>query len=108
MLDQILVDLESKTSHAVAQYLYNGNEYLESLFACFKAALVPVNTNFRYVHDELVYLWDNADVAAVVFHGAFAEHVDAVRTRVPNTGTGTCVVGLTSDSTTGYSDSSSV
>ena len=35
-----------------------------------------VNTNYRYAADELVYLWDNADVVAVVFHGAFA---DAVR-----------------------------
>jgi acyl-CoA synthetase (AMP-forming)/AMP-acid ligase II len=68
---------------AVAQYLYNSNEYLESVFACWKAALVPVNTNFRYVQDELAYLWDNADVAAVVFHGTFAEQIEAVRPEVP-------------------------
>jgi acyl-CoA synthetase (AMP-forming)/AMP-acid ligase II len=67
----------------VAQYLYNCPEYLESVFACFKASLVPVNTNYRYVDDELVYLWDNADVAAVVFHGAFSESCDRVRLRVP-------------------------
>jgi hypothetical protein len=29
-----------------------------------EAALVPVNTNCRYKHDGLVYLWDNADAAA--------------------------------------------
>src|SRR4051812_5910016 len=68
---------------AVAQYLYNGNEYLESFYACLKAGLMPVNTNYRYVEDELAYLWDNADVAAVVFHGTFAERIDAVRGRVP-------------------------
>ncbi|MFI5053160.1 MAG: AMP-binding protein, partial [Acidimicrobiia bacterium] len=55
----------------VAQYLYNCPEYLETVFGCFKAALVPVNTNYRYVDDELVYLWDNGDVEAVVFHGSF-------------------------------------
>ena len=32
---------------------------------CFKAGLVPVNTNYRYTDDELVYLWDNADAVAV-------------------------------------------
>ncbi len=67
----------------VAQYLYNCPEYLESVFACFKASLVPVNTNYRYVDDELAYLWDNADVAAVVFHGSFTESCERVRSRVP-------------------------
>ena len=57
----------------MAHYLYNCPEYLESMFAAFKAGLVPVNTNYRYADDELVYLWDNADAVAVVFHGSFAE-----------------------------------
>ena len=67
----------------VAQYLYNAPEYMESLFAAFKAGLAVVNTNYRYAADELVYLWDNADVIAVVFHGAFAEQIEHVRPKVP-------------------------
>ena len=67
----------------VAQYLHNCPEYLESMFATFKAGLVPVNTNYRYTDDELVYLWDNADAVAVVFHGAFAEHIERISDRVP-------------------------
>jgi acyl-CoA synthetase (AMP-forming)/AMP-acid ligase II len=67
----------------VAQYLYNCPEYLESLFAAFKAGLATVNTNYRYAADELVYLWDNADVVAVVFHGTFAAHIEPIRGRVP-------------------------
>ena len=59
----------------VAQYLYNAPEYLESMFAAFKAGLATVNTNYRYTADELVYLWDNADVVAVVFHGTFTERI---------------------------------
>ena len=55
-----------------AQYLYNAPEYLESALGAFKAGLATVNTNYRYAADELVYLWDNADVVAVVFHGAFS------------------------------------
>ena len=66
----------------VALYLYNCPEYLEANFACFKAGLVPVNTNYRYADDELAYLWDNADAVAVVFHGSFAPRVDRVRSRV--------------------------
>ncbi|NDE59567.1 MAG: acyl-CoA synthetase, partial [Acidimicrobiia bacterium] len=32
----------------VAQYMYNCPQYLESIHACFKAGLAPVNTNYRY------------------------------------------------------------
>jgi 3-oxocholest-4-en-26-oate---CoA ligase len=67
----------------VAQYLPNCPEYLESVFASWKAALVPVNTNYRYGADEIVALWDNADVAAVVFHGSFTETAERVRDRLP-------------------------
>ena len=47
--------LEAGVQHQdkVAQYLYNCPEYLESMFATFKAGLVPVNTNYRYADDEL-------------------------------------------------------
>jgi acyl-CoA synthetase (AMP-forming)/AMP-acid ligase II len=67
----------------VAQYLYNCPEYLESLFAAFKAGLATVNTNYRYAADELVYLWDNADVVGVVFHGTFSDQIEPIRGRVP-------------------------
>ena len=67
----------------VAQYLPNRPEYLESFFAATKASLVPVNTNFRYLDDELVYLWDNADVEAVVFDGQYRDVAERVRSRVP-------------------------
>jgi acyl-CoA synthetase (AMP-forming)/AMP-acid ligase II len=67
----------------VAQYLYNAPEYLESAFAAFKAGLAIVNTNFRYAADELVYLWDNADVVAVVFHGEFSDRIAHIRDRLP-------------------------
>ncbi|MDP1820492.1 MAG: acyl-CoA synthetase [Acidimicrobiales bacterium] len=66
----------------VALYSHNRPEYLETVFACGKASLVPVNTNYRYREDELVYLWDNADAVAVVFEGTFAERVQDVRQRV--------------------------
>lgn len=78
-----LLDAGLERQQAVAQYLYNGPEYVESMFAAFKAALVPVNTNYRYTSDELLYLWENADAGAVVFHGAFADTVEPIRDRLP-------------------------
>jgi len=78
-----LLDQGVQHQDKVAQYLYNGPEYMESMFAAFKAGLVPVNTNYRYADDELTYLWDNADAVAVVFHGAFTETIERIRDRVP-------------------------
>jgi fatty-acyl-CoA synthase len=78
-----LLDRGATDQDKVAQYLYNGPEYVESLFAAFKAGLVPINTNYRYQDDELVYLWDNADCVAVVFHGTFTPTIERIRDRVP-------------------------
>ena len=78
-----LLDRGAQEQDKVAQYLYNGTEYLESMFGTFKAGLAPINTNYRYLDDELVYLWDNGDVVAVVFHGTFADRIEGIRDRVP-------------------------
>lgn len=78
LLDAGLVEQDK-----VVQYLYNTPDYLESLLAAFKAGLATVNTNYRYGPDELVYLWDNCDAAAVVFHGTFAATIEPILPRVP-------------------------
>lgn len=75
----------------VALYLYNGPTYMQAAFACMKAGLVPVNTNYRYQEDELAYLWTNSDATAVVFHRSFAERVEAVRARCPKVRLWVCV-----------------
>lgn len=67
----------------VAQYLYNGNEYLEILCGAFKARTVPVNVNYRYLEDELAYLLDNSDAEALFFHGSLAGRVAKVLDRSP-------------------------
>jgi 3-oxocholest-4-en-26-oate---CoA ligase len=93
-----LLDFGVERQDKVAHYLYNCPEYLESTFAIFKAGLVPVNTNYRYTEDELVYLWENADAAIVIFHGTFVERIEGLRHRVPRVrnwmwvddGTGPC------------------
>jgi acyl-CoA synthetase (AMP-forming)/AMP-acid ligase II len=87
----------------VAQYLHSRPEYVEALFACFKASLVPVNTNYRYGAEELVYLWTNAECAAVVFEGEYGDLIDSIRDRVPvhgwlwvDDGSGPCPAWATS------------
>ena len=65
----------------VASYLYNCNEYTEGVYATFKMRGVPVNVNYRYLEDELVYLLDNSDAEALLFHGALGDRVAKVRDR---------------------------
>jgi non-ribosomal peptide synthetase component F len=66
----------------VAAFLYNGPEYLEAYFAAFKGGYAPVNTNYRYGPEELVYLFDNADAEAIVFHAGFTEIVEQIKPRL--------------------------
>lgn len=68
----------------VAFYLRNGPAYSEMLGACFKGRLVHVNVNYRYVDDELHYILDNSDSRIVVYDAEFADHVSALRARLPD------------------------
>jgi 3-oxocholest-4-en-26-oate---CoA ligase len=74
---------ESHQSH-LAIYLYNGNEYLESMLGAFKARVAPFNVNYRYVEEELLYLLDSCAAEAIVFDSRFAETLAAVLPELPD------------------------
>lgn len=65
-------------------YLRNGNEYLETMVAGFRARVAPFNVNYRYVEEELLYLLLDAQTKALVYHAEFAPRVAAVRDRLPD------------------------
>ncbi len=67
----------------VAIYTYNHPAYMEAVYAAFKAALVPVNVNYRYREDELRYLLDNADAEIVVVHQDFVDLLATVIDGLP-------------------------
>lgn len=67
----------------IAFYMRNCPEYSETLVAAFKARLVHVNVNYRYVENELHYIIDNSDAAVVVFSEEFRDRVDAIRQDLP-------------------------
>src|SRR3954470_17474821 len=101
-----LLDAGLRRQDKVAQYLHNAPEYLETVYAAWKAALVPVNTNYRYGVDEIVALWENADVEAVVFHASLASTAAAVRVRLPQIRLWLCVGDDGPDWATPYRDAS--
>jgi acyl-CoA synthetase (AMP-forming)/AMP-acid ligase II len=67
----------------IALYLYNGNEYMEAQFGAFKMRGVPVNVNYRYLDNELLYLLDNSDAEALVYHSSLADRVARVVGSLP-------------------------
>jgi fatty-acyl-CoA synthase len=76
---------ESGQDH-VGLYLLNGNEYLEGMIGAMKARVAPFNVNYRYVDDELVYLFQNAGTRAVIYHATFAPVLARIRAQVPTLG----------------------
>ncbi|MDF1692872.1 MAG: acyl-CoA synthetase [Zhongshania sp.] len=68
-----------KAGDHVGLYMYNGNEYLEAMLACFKIRAVPINVNYRYVKAELLYIFDNADMVACIHHREFIPAIADVR-----------------------------
>jgi acyl-CoA synthetase (AMP-forming)/AMP-acid ligase II len=70
----------------VGLQLYNGSEYLEGMLAAYKLRAVPINVNYRYVEGELRYLFDDADLRALICHRSFAPRVAAVAGELPKLG----------------------
>ena len=82
-LAHVLADLGVGPGDHVGLHLFNGYEYLEAMLACFKLRAVPINVNYRYVADELRYLFNDADIAAVVTEPELTEVLDDAGVTVP-------------------------
>ncbi len=62
----------------VGCYMGNSIEHLVAMLGCFKLRAVPVNVNYRYVDDELAYLFDDADLVGVVHDAPVRDRVERV------------------------------
>ena len=82
-LARFLVGHGAQPGEKLAIYSYSRPEWMIAVYAAFKARLVPVNVNYRYRHDELLYLLDNSDAVAIVFEGTFAENLEPLRAELP-------------------------
>jgi len=78
-----LLDVGVHPGQHVGVYSFNRAEWLETMLGCFKARAVPINVNYRYVVEELRYLFDNADLVALVFEAEFGPHVASVLPGLP-------------------------
>ena len=88
----------------VALYLRNCTQYVETLSACFKARLVHVNANYRYLDDELRYILDDSDARIVVYGEELTDRVERVRGRLPGVLAYVQVGGAPAPSAEGFED----
>ena len=65
-------------------YLNNSNEYLIGQNAIFKIGGIPINVNYRYVEEELIYLLENSDAEAVFYHACYSSRINEIAKSLPN------------------------
>ncbi|MGN6721432.1 MAG: AMP-binding protein [Marmoricola sp.] len=70
-----LASLGIKPGDRVAVHSANRIEWVDAFYGCLKIRAIPININFKYQHDELAYLYGNAECVATV---VAPEHVAAV------------------------------
>jgi acyl-CoA synthetase (AMP-forming)/AMP-acid ligase II len=68
----------------VGIYSLNSVEWVETAWAVFKLRAVWININYRYVKDELRYLFDNADLVALVHQAEFGPQVTDLLPEMPD------------------------
>jgi len=78
-----LIEVGIHRGDHVGVYAYNRPEWVETLLACWKIGAATVKVNFRYVPDELRYIWDNSDMVALVYERSFADHVAELAAEFP-------------------------
>ena len=61
----------------------NRVEWIEVMLGCFKARVVPINLNYRYVAQELNYVAKNAQLAALVYERSFSDLVEQSCSELP-------------------------
>ncbi len=76
-------------------YLHNGNEYQEVHHGILKLRGCPINVNYRYKEEELIYLLNNADAEAIIFQGSYADRIDSIRDKLEGL---RCLIQVADDS----------
>ena len=82
-LANALTRLGIKKGENVAILLHNCPEFLETLFACFKAGIGTVPINFRLHPKECSFIIDNSEAVAVVLGDDFRDSLYALKHEMP-------------------------
>lgn len=72
-----------KKGDKVAGLLFNGVEFIESLFATVKIGAVFVPINYRLTEPEIEYILSHSDSKLVIFDKKFSEEINNIKERIP-------------------------
>ncbi len=81
LANRFLADGIAKGDH-IGIHGINSEAWMVAMLAAFKISAVPININYRYVADELAYLFDNADLVAVVHDASYGPVIAEVAPRI--------------------------
>ena len=94
-LANALIERGIRPGDHVGIYSYNRVEWLEAMVGVFKARAVPINVNYRYLEDELTYLFANADLKAVIYEAEFGPRLANIAAGLPQLRTYLCLTDET-------------
>ncbi len=83
-LVQSMYENGAQAGDRVCFYMRNRSEYMEMLIACFRGRLTHVNVNYRYVAEEIKYIFENSDANVVVYAEEFRKTITAIQHQLPN------------------------
>jgi acyl-CoA synthetase (AMP-forming)/AMP-acid ligase II len=78
-----LLDAGVKAGDHVGVLATNCIEWVEAMYGSYKIRARVVNVNFRYVEEEMRYLFDNSDMVALVYQREYGPIVAAARDAQP-------------------------
>ncbi len=79
----------------VGLQMYNSPEYLEAFFAATRIGAVPANINYRYVADELRYIYDNTGLKVLFYSPEVEDAVETALDAAPDLRIKVCIGGVT-------------
>jgi acyl-CoA synthetase (AMP-forming)/AMP-acid ligase II len=99
-----LADCGIRAEDRVAIALYNGIEYIESVFAMLKLGAVAVNVNYRYQTAEMLHIFSDARVSGVLFDATLGPRVTEAARQAPALNTLVQVGGQPTGTTFSYGE----
>lgn len=75
----MLLDRGVKRGDRVAFLMLNSSDLMEVIFGCWRIGAICVALNFRLTASELTFILNNSETDVLVFDGAFAPMMDALK-----------------------------
>lgn len=75
-----LLELGLQPGEHVAVHASNRIEWVDAFYGVLKARGVPININYKYLRDELAYLYDNSDAVMAIVGPEYVDAAQEVRT----------------------------